>query len=165
MSVIMVAYNYTGSPISRSTTTCNNKLECLRRMCITKQLPGFNNMIIYPFPGSWSNKCNLTATNSIKDLTLDWYVKFLVIIVANIISLFIIFIIWLMRKRNSSNWYMMTPFVLSLYLLSLINIMMLAAEVIDISSQIDNVISGGNYYRKIHNIILLTSYLFIYYLQ
>lgn len=163
MGALIVAYNYTGGIIPGSTRTCDTKLSCLQLMCTTKQIINCDKMLIVPRPGSWSksNKCNLTVNASINDLHDNWHSIYLMILVSNIIALFIIFISWIMRIFNCSNWILAAGFTLPTHILSIICIPLSISELIELSS-LDYVIPGGHYYNKVHNIVLLVTYILLY---
>jgi len=149
MSAIMVAYNSSRGAISGSMTVCNNKLDCLQKMCTMKQLNTFNRMMIYLHPGLWSNKCNLNVTDSINVLFKEWRATCLMVLIPNLMILIAILIIWVARLYNHIFWHIMCLFTFPLFLSSAGGIIALSSELINTSSGFSN---------HINNIAVLCSY-------
>lgn len=170
MSAIIIAYNYTNNQIPGSMSRCDNKLQCLQLMCTMKHIPHFNTMKIFPIPVTWSNKCDLTVTNSICDIYEKSSVLFITSFIMNIIALIgsaigciIIYSSNDLKSNYSKYGTMITilHFMYVLYSISCILIVTISIETIRSSSITDYEISGMNYYDKFHNLFSLCIYIFI----
>ena len=163
MSALIVAYNITDNPIPRSTVKCHNKLECLQLMCQMENMPQCNTIKIWPMPSTWSNKCNLTVIDSIRDFYQQWSVVYIVSFVISLVALLSAFIGWVLYL--STNWKYLSMILVTsymTYMMSSMIITVLSIETLaDISTKIEYEIIGMNYFNKIHNIILLGMYLFM----
>jgi hypothetical protein len=161
VNALIIAYNFSGTPIPNSSKYSINKLSFLTDMCNAVQLFDFNYMKIVFTPGSFSNKCNLTATDSLINFNRTHVIFYAATIVANMTILFGV-LIFLLAKRYSSfkiTYKSVYPTMFIPYVLSIIFIILLLYDIITVTPVVDYVIPGENYYNNAHYILLWCGYI------
>jgi hypothetical protein len=161
INAIITAYNFSGTLIPNSSKYSTNKLSFLTNMCNTAQLLDFNYMKIVPISGSFSNKCNLTATDGLIHFNNTHVIFYLATIVASMVILFGVLIFQIAEKCSSFKitYKSVYPTMFIPYVLSIILILLLLYDMITVTPVIDYVISGENYYNNAHYILLWCGYI------
>jgi uncharacterized membrane protein len=161
INALVIAYNFSEIPIPNSSKYSINKLSFLTDICNTVQLPDFNYMKIVPVSGSFSNRCNLTATYGLNHFGRSHVIFYIAVIVASMVILFGVLIFILAEKCSSFKvtYKAVYPSMMIPYVISIILIVLLLYDLITDTPVVDYVIPGADYYDNAHYILLWCGYI------